>query len=177
MEENMSRYGYDYGFQDNRHRAMMRGYDGDHRFVANDMGTWSSRPYNRPHGDFQGGFQGRPTEGRGYDRGMSFHPSDAIPRRMGHSYGSGYDREQGFFRGNQQPRQGFFNRGYDRSGGYDFNGGYSGQRQQGSNWQEIYRQVDRPRVGGMTSPWESNIPGMGMRPGFPYGMTRGGPWF
>ena len=171
----MSRYGYDYDFQNSRHRAMMRGYDGDHRFVASDMGTWTSRPVNHSHG----GFQGRQTEhfSRGYDRGMSFHPSDAIPRRMGQSYGGGYDRQQGFFRGNQQQpsRQGFFNRGYDR--GYDFGGGYRSQNQQGGGWQEVYRQIDRPSVGGMTSPWESNIPGIGIRPSFPYGMTRGGAWF
>ena len=156
----MSRYGYDYDFQNSRHRAMMRGYDGDHRFVANDMGTWTSRPFNHSHG----GFQGRQTEhfSRGYDRGMSFHPSDAIPRRMGQSYGGGYDRQQGFFRGNQQQLVGV---------------GSAGRIHQGGGWQEVYRQIDRPSVGGMTSPWESNIPGIGIRPSFPYGMTRGGAWF
>jgi hypothetical protein len=147
----MSRYGYDYRYRGNWNRDLMRGYDREHGFHR---------------GDFMGGGLGGRMER--YDAGYT--------RR----FGPAYDYDQQYGRGQARGYDRGFQPGYEGGRGWEMGGSHGGRMPapgQGGGWRGPYQAMNQRALEGgwgWHSPWQSPIPGQGMRPGFAFGTGHHG---
>ena len=153
----MPRYGYDYRYQGGWNRDAMRGYDRDHfrgNYAGGGPGGETGR-YDRGYNTQ------RYTPAYGYDRGYGAQGYG------GQGFAQGYDRPF-------HPMRGGYGPAYDQDMGRTY-GGRMPAAGQGGGWRDAYQQMnERMRGGGWRSPWESAIPGQGLRPGFAFGTGHHG---